>query len=79
MGKDSYPNYSVYLQEGGQLKKPYSTSKRVLIFDLNEARLAAARCFNRYKGTVDVLILRYDNLYDATIVQVINREEKHNV
>lgn len=38
MVKDSYPNYSVYLQEGGQLKKPYSTSKRVLIFDLNEAR-----------------------------------------
>lgn len=72
----SYPNYSVYVQMGGQLKNPYSLSKRVKIDDLNEARRCMCNCWNRYKGRVDVLLLRYDGPYDASIVQFINKQPK---
>lgn len=73
MEKNTYPNYSVYLQSGGQLKHPYSLRKRVQIFDLTEARAAAARCYIHYRGKFDVLILRYDAPYTATIVEIIHK------
>lgn len=77
MGKEEiYPNYSVYIQDGGQLKIPYSSRKRVKIYDLNEAWVAACNVSNRYKQRVDVLILKYTGLYDCGIVQFIGRKEK---
>lgn len=72
--KETYPNYSVYLQMGGQLKKPYNASNRVKIDNLDEARRCMANCWNKYNGKVDVVLLRYDSLYDATIVQFINKQ-----
>lgn len=74
--EETYPNYSVYIQSGGQLKIPYSLSKRVKIYDLNEARVAACNVSNRYKQRVDVLILKYTGLYDCGIVQFVSRKEK---
>ena len=76
MEKNTYPSYSIYIQQGGQMKKPYNTGKRVQIFDKTEALVCACNCWNRYKGQVDVLVLRYDGPYDARIVELINREEK---
>ena len=73
--EETYPNYSVYIQGGGQLKIPYGR-KRVKIYDLNEARVAACNVSNRYKQRVDVLILKYVGPYDCGIVQIINRKEK---
>ena len=75
MEKNTYPSYSVYLQDGGQLKHPYTLRKRVQIFDWDEALHAAVRCWNKYKGRYDVLILRYDAPYTATIVHLINRQQ----
>lgn len=77
--EETYPNYSVYMQVGGQLKIPYSLSKRVKMYDLNEARVAACNVSNRYKQKVDVLILKYTGPYDCGIVQVINRKEKEGL
>ena len=74
--EETYPNYSVYMQDGGQLKIQYSSRKRVKIYDLNEARVAACNVSNRYKQRVDVLILKYTGPYDCGIVQIINRKEK---
>lgn len=68
-----FPNYSVYIQQGGQLKLPYSTSKRTKIYDILDARVAMANVFNKYKGGVDVVLLRYDAPYDCTITQIINK------
>lgn len=81
MEKNIYPSYSVYIQKGGQLKKavPRHRLRRAQIFDLNEARIAAAHCWNRYKGQLDVLVLRYDAPYKATIVALINKEEKEQL
>lgn len=73
--EETYPNYSVYIQGGGQLKIPYGR-KRVKIYDLNEARVAACNLSNRYKQRVDVLILKYIGPYDCGIVQFISRNEK---
>lgn len=72
--EETYPNYSVYIQDGGQLKIPYGR-KRVKIYDLNEARVAACNVSNRYKQRVDVLILKYTGPYDCGIVQFIGREK----
>lgn len=74
--EETYPNYSVYIQYGGQLKIPNSSRKRVKIYDLTEARVAACNVSNRFRQMVDVLILKYTGPYDCGIVQVINREEK---
>lgn len=72
--EETYPNYSVYIQGGGQLKIPYGR-KRVKIYDLNEARVAACNLSNRYKQRVDVLILKYTGPYDCGIVQFISRND----
>ena len=74
MAKNEYPSYSVYLQVGGQLKNPLNYSKRVQIFELEEAQKAAHNCWERYKRKEDVLILRFDAPYRATIVQLLVKE-----
>lgn len=71
----NYPNYSVYIQSGGQLKKPYRLSKRVEIFEREEALHAAVKAWNHYNGHEDVVVLRFDRPYTATIVHFINRKE----
>lgn len=75
MAKNEYPSYSVYIQRGGQLKNPLSYSKRVQIFELDEAQKAAHNCWEgMYKRKEDVLLLRYDAPYKATIVQLLGKE-----
>ena len=73
-----YPSYSVYIQTGGQLKKPYGhygLAKRVEIFEKEEALHAAVKIWNHYKGNVDVVVLRFDRPYKSTIVHCVNRKE----
>lgn len=76
--EETYPNYSVYIQEGGQLKKPYGhygPNKRVEIFERDEALHAAVKVWNYYDGNVDVVILRFDRPYVSTIVHYISWKE----
>ena len=73
--EETYPNYSVYIQSGGQLKIPYRLSKRVKIYGPNEAQVAASNVWNFYKGRTDVLILKYTGPYDCGIVQVISKKD----
>lgn len=75
MEKNTYPSYSVYIQESGQLKNP-TYGRRVQIFDLNEARIAMCNLYNKYKSRRDVVLLRYDGPYDATIIQFIPKEKE---
>lgn len=72
--EETYPNYSVYIQMGGQLKIPYGSRKRIKIYNLTEVRVAACNVSNQYKQRVDVLILKYTGPYDCGIVQVINKK-----
>lgn len=69
-----YPNYSVYIQSGGQLKKPYNRSKRTEIFEKEKALHAAVKVWFHYNGNEDVVVLRFDRPYTATIVHYINRK-----
>ena len=71
----TYPHYAVYTQEGGQLKHPYNLTRKVELDSLDEARHAAVNCWNKYRGKVDVVILKYTGPYQCTIVHVINRDE----
>lgn len=76
--EETYPNYSVYIQDGGRLKKPYGhygPSKRVEIFEKDEALRAAVKVWSYYNGNVDVVILRFDRPNTSTIVHFINRKE----
>lgn len=66
----SYPNYSVYMVEAGQLKIPYRASKRVLLYDLDEARHAAVHATIRYKQ--QSVIMEYSAPYKAKIVEIVN-------
>ena len=73
MEKNTYPNWSVYIQQGGQLKHPGRATKRVQWSSAEEAWQKALRVFELYKGGVDVLVLKYTAPYTATIVHIINR------
>lgn len=75
MEKNTYPNYSVYIQQGGQMVKPHGSGNRIQYFSKDVALVNAGRYWNRYKGQVDVLVLRYDGPYNARIVEIINRTE----
>lgn len=63
-------NYSVYILAGAQLKIPYSGSKRVKIYELEEALIAASRVANRYRG--QAVILEYTAPYETRIVEVVD-------
>ena len=73
--EEKYPNWSVYYQEGGQLKI-VGYGKRKKIYDRDEALRTAVRFWEYRKGRIDVVLLRYTGLYNCTIDHVIPREEK---
>lgn len=74
--EEIYPNYSVYVQMGGQLKHPFRITQRTKVYELDAARVAASSIWNLYRGSYDVLILKYTGPYDCGIVRLINRKEK---
>lgn len=71
-----YPNYSIYLLEGGQLKNSTRSSKRREFFDFPTALKTATNIWDTYKGFYDILILKYTAPYDTTVVHLINRKQK---
>lgn len=65
--EEKYPNWSVYYQDGGQLKI-IGYGKRKKIYSFNEALLVADRFWNTtFRKRVDILILKYTAPYKAKI------------
>lgn len=66
--KEKYPNWSVYCQDGGQLKTIGGYGKRKKIYSFNEALLVADRYWTTtFRKRVDILILKYTAPYRAKI------------
>lgn len=72
--EEKYPNWSVYYQEGGQLKIA-GYGKRKKFYDRDKALKTAVQYWEGRKGRTDVVLLRYTGLYNCTIDDIIPREE----
>lgn len=83
MAKETtYPNWSVYIIEDTMLKLPYRASKRVEIYDYNEAILAAKNVWKKYNSTkfkgslqpeeIQAVVVEYSAPYRSRIKAVIS-------
>lgn len=76
-----YPNWSVYIVTDTMLKYPYSTSKRVKMYDYSEAIKAAKNVWKNYnytrQGTLrseetQVVVMEYKAPYQSRIKAIIS-------